>query len=214
MTFDEITEYLLRTSFSANRLAEVDNKNIYTHKNKYRRAIIKWRQNPSHSEYKIFKPIISKGNYDEELVFIPFSINTDYPASIAFVMFHYRRNKYVALKLANNTVLFYSWHCLKRYSERFLNEMSPMIDYEFIGKMLIYNSGYQRATYNHKGQKSIMYVSTEGSFLSVEYKKCIVANTFISRNEYFANQEQLDKAAFEELKRAMKENYGYWISRA
>ena len=59
-----------------------------------------------------------------------------------------------------------------------------------------------------------MYVSTDGGFLCVEHQKCVVMNTFISQDEYFSNQEQLDKAGFEELKRSKQENYGYWLSTA
>lgn len=47
MTFDEITEYLLKTSFSTNRLVEVEQKYIVPKANRYRREIIKWKQNPT-----------------------------------------------------------------------------------------------------------------------------------------------------------------------
>lgn len=214
MTFDEITEYLLKTSFSTNRLVEVEQKYIVPKANRYRREIIKWKQNPTRSEYKIFSPIVSKGNCDEELVYVPFSVNTDYPDFILFVQFYYRGKKYVAFKLVDNRVLFFSWHSIQRYSERFLGEMNPVIDNEFIGDMLIYNSGFCRTTYTYKGKLSTMYVSTDGGFLCVEHQKCVVMNTFISQNEYFSNQEQLDKSAFEKLKQGKKDNYGYWIDRA
>lgn len=102
MTFDEITDYLLKTSFSANRVAEVHRKYIIPTANTYRRAIIKWKQNPARSEYKIFTPILSKGNCDEELVYVPFSVNTDYPDYILFVPFHYKRTKYVAFKMVDD----------------------------------------------------------------------------------------------------------------
>ena len=114
MTFDEITEYLLKTSFSTNRLVEVEQKYIVPKANRYRREIIKWRQNPTRSEYKIFSPIVSKGNCDEELVYVPFSVNTDIPDYILFVQFYYRGKKYVAFKLVDNRVLFFSWHSIQR----------------------------------------------------------------------------------------------------
>lgn len=214
MTFDEITDYLLKTSFSTNRLIEVNQRYIVPNAKKYRKEIIKWKQNPARSEYKIFKPIVSKGTCDEELVYVPFSVNTDYPDFILFVQFHYRGKKYVAFKLVDNRVLFFSWHSLHRYSERCLGEMNPVIDNEFIGDMLIYNSGYCRTTYTYKGELSTMYVSTDGGFLCVEHQNCVVMNTFISQNEYFSNQEELDRSAFEKLKEGKKETYGYWINRA
>lgn len=214
MTFNEITKYLLKTSFSTSRILEVEKKYIISNWKKYRREIIKWRQNPNRSLYKIFKPIPSKGNCDEELVYVPFAVNTDYPDFILFVQFHYRGKKYVAYKLVDNKVMFFSWHSLERYSERFLGEMNPVIDNEFIGDMLIYNSGFRRTTYRYKLKKTKMYVSTDGGFLCDEHKKCIVVNTFISQKEYFSNQEELDKSAFEVLKQLKKQVYGFWIDRA
>lgn len=214
MTFDEITEHLLKTIFSLERITEVYMKQIVPKEKKYQREIIKWRRNCNHSQYRIFKPIISKNDYEEELVYVPFCADKKHIDCILFTTIKYKRKKYVAFKLTNNQVIFYSWHSLMRYSERFLNELEPIIDTEFIADMLIYNTGYQRTTYTHKGRLSKMYVSTDGGFLCEEYVKCVVANTFISHNEYFSNQEQLDKVAFEQLKKHKKEIYGYWIDRA
>lgn len=214
MTFDEITKYLLKTSFSTSRILEVEKKYIIPNLKKYRREIIKWRQNPNRTLYKPFKPIVSNENCNEELVYVPFAVNTDYPDFILFVQFHYRGRKYVAYKLVEDSVMFFSWHSLERYSERFLGEMNPVIDNEFIGDMLIYNNGFSRTTYTYKGKKTKMYVSTDGGFLCDEHKQCIVVNTFISQKEYFPNQEELDKSAFEEIKQFKKKAYGFWIDRA
>ena len=62
ISFDEITNYLLKTSFSTSRIIEVEKKYIYPNRKKYRREIVKWKQNPAREQYKIFNPIVSKGN--------------------------------------------------------------------------------------------------------------------------------------------------------
>lgn len=147
-------------------------------------------------------------------MFIPYAINTEIPDFIIYITFFYRGKKYVAFKMVEERVMFFSWHSLHRYSERFLEVQDPIIDNEFIGDMLIYNRGFCRTTYTYKGILSKMYITTDGGFLCEEYDKCIVANTFIPSKEYFSNQEELDSSAFEELKRTKKETYGYWINRA
>ena len=214
MTFDEIADYLMKTSFSKANIRAIYQEHIIPNEKKYRRAIIKWKQNPNHTEYKIFTPIISNGTCNEEWVFIPVAVNTNVPYHIIFNTFFYQGHRYVALSRVDSVVVFFSWHSLRRYSERFLKEPNPTIDNEFIGEMLIYNSSFYRTTYTYKGKLSKMYVSTDGGFLCDEYQRCIVVNTFISANEYFSNQEQLDRDAFEVLKKAKKESYGIWIRRA
>lgn len=47
ISFDEITNYLLKTSFSTSRIIEVEKKYIYPNRKKYRREIVKWKQNPA-----------------------------------------------------------------------------------------------------------------------------------------------------------------------
>ena len=166
ISFDEITNYLLKTSFSTSRIIiEVEKKYIYPNRKKYRREIVKWKQNPAREQYKIFNPIVSKGNCHEELVYVPFGVNTDYPDFILFVQFHYRGRKYVAYKLVGNRVMYFSWHSLERYSERFLGDKNLVIDNEFIGDMLIYNSGISRTSYTYKGIPSIMYQQMEVSYV-------------------------------------------------
>lgn len=215
MTFDEITEYLLKKSFSSKNIDEIYNRNVVPKINLYRRQCIKWNQKQVRSMYRKFNPIINNGIYDEEVVLVPFCTNKKYVDFIIFTQFHYRGSKYVAFKQANNSsVVYYSWHTLKRYSERFLKEDESYINIDFISDMLIRNTGSIKTTYKHKGETTIMYVSTDGGFLCDEYKKSVVVRTFISQEQYFSNQEQLDGTAFEKLKRYKKETYGYWLDRA
>lgn len=213
MTFDEVTKYLIKTTFKSDRINGLYKKLISTKGKKYQREMIKWGNNYNHSKYKIFPPTVLKEDLENELVLVPFCCKKKYLDCIYFTTIFYRGKKYVAFKLTDNRVMYFSWHTLKRYSERFLNEMEPVIDNEFIGDMLIYNSGAQPTTYTHNGRETKMFVSTDGGFLGDEYKTCAVANTFISKKEYFSNQEQLDKTAFEQLKTYTKEKYGYWLDR-
>lgn len=215
MTFDEITEYLLKKCFSSKNIEEIYVRNVGSKMKLYRRECIKWNQKQFRPMYRKFNPIISKGIFDEEIVLVPFCTNKDYVDIIVFTQFHYRGSKYVAFKQTNNSsVVYYSWHTLKRYSERFLKEDEPYINIDFISHMLIRNTASIKTSYIHKGETTIMYVSTDGGFLCDEYKKSVVVRTFISQEQYFSNQEQLDVLAFEELKRYKKGTYGYWLDRA
>ena len=215
MMFDEITEYLLKKCFSSKNIEEIYARNVGSKMKLYRRECIKWHQKQVRPMYRKFKPIITKGIYDEEVVLVPFCINKDYVDFIVFTQFHYRGTRYVAFKQAHNSsVVYYTWHSLKRYSERFLKEDEANINIDFISHMLIRNTASIKTTYNHKGVTTIMYVSTDGGFLCDEYKKSVVVRTFLSQEQYFSNQDQLDGVAFEKLKRYKKETYGYWLERA
>ena len=215
MTFDEITEYLIKNCFSSKNIEEIYTRNIGSKMKLYRRECIKWNQKQVRPMYRKFKPIITKGIYDEDVVLVPFCTNKNYVDFIVFIQFNYKRTRYVAFMQANNSsVVYYSWHTLKRYSERFLKEDESNINIDFIGDMLIRNTGSIKTTYVYKGKRTIMYVSTDGGFLCEEYKKSVVVKTFISQEQYFSNQEHLDGVAFEKLKRIKKENYGYWLDRA
>ena len=215
MTFDEISEYLLKNCFSSKNTKTIYARNVVPKMKLYRRECIKWNQKQIRPMYRKFNPIITKGIYDEEVVLVPFCTNKNYVDYIVFTQFYYRGSRYVAFQQSHNmSVVYYSWHCLKRYSERFLKEDEANINIDFISDMLIRNTGAKRKTYEYKGETTIMNVSTDGSFLCDEYKKSVVARTFISHEEYFPNQEKLDMSAFEELRRYKKEKYGYWLDRA
>lgn len=214
MSFEEITKYLIKTSFSESNLYRVLTKHIGHNEKKYRREIISWKKNPLHrSKIRIFKPVISN-YYDEELVWIPFGVKEWLGDYIVFLSFRYRGRKYVAMKLTNNNVIYYSWHTFERYSERYLHVLNPTIDYNFIANMLVYNSGYTPTHYSYKGRDSTMYVSTHGGFLCLEYSNYTLVKTFISCDDYFPNQAELDKPAFQALQRMKELVYGYSITRA
>lgn len=214
MSFEEITEYLNRNIFTAKRVNEILHKHIYPNARKYIKAMIKWKQNPNHTPYKIFNPITSKREYEEELVYVRYGVDYKYHDYILFTKFHYRGKQYVAYKLVNNRVVYYSWHALQRYAERFLHEVNPIINNEFIAKMLVYNTQQMCTNYTHNGQPTDMFVARDGSFLGYDHKNYTLIKTYISHDEYFDNQAALDKDAFEDIRKFIKETYGYWISRA
>ena len=213
MTFEEITNHLLKTTFSFKNVNDMYRRHIYPMREKNRRSIIKWNQNLARTDYKIFEPVMSKCGFDEELVCIPYCSNPKYIDTVLFTQFFYRNERYIAYKLTNERIMYFTWHCLKRYAERCLEDLEPEIDNEFIGDMLIYNSGMKGANYIYKGRQTTMYVSTDGAFLGYGGPKYVMAKTFITKNEYFSNQEKLDTSAFEELQRYKKEMYGYWLRR-
>lgn len=213
MTFEEITSHLLKTTFSSKNVDKMYHQHIYPLWVKNRRSIIKWGQNIARTEYKIFAPVVSKCGFDEELVCIPYCSNPKNKSTVLFTQFFYRNERYVAYKLNNNRIMYFTWHSLKRYAERCLEDLEPNIDIEFIGDMLIYNSGLIGVDDVYKGRQTKMYVSPDGAFLGYGGPKYIMAKTFISKNEYFPNQEKLDASAFEELRRYKKEKYGYWLQR-
>ena len=213
MTFEEITNHLLKTTFSSKNEYKMYHQHIYPLWVKSRRSIIKWSQNIARTDYKIFAPVVSKCEFNEELVCIPYCANPKYISTVSFTHFFYRNERYIAFKLNDDRIMYFTWHSLKRYAERCLEDLEPEIDNEFIGDMLIYNSGMKETNYVYKGRQTTMYVSTDGAFLGYGGSKYIMAKTFITKNEYFSNQEKLDTSAFEELRRYKKEKYGYWLMR-
>lgn len=213
MTFEEITNHLLKTTFSSKNVSNMYHQRIYPMWAKNRRSIIKWNQNIARTEYKIFTSIFNKNGFDEELVCIPYCANSKYVDTVLFTQFFYKKERYIAYKLTVDRIMYFTSHSLKRYAERYLGDLEPEIDNEFIGDMLIYNSGFMKTNYVYKGLLTNMYVSTDGAFLGFEDSKYIMVKTFITKNEYFPNQKKLDISAFEKLKRYKKETYGYWLQR-
>lgn len=216
MTFEEISKYLWKTSFSQETLNKIDSGKFYIRKKKmFLLDIKKWRLNQFSTEkYKIFNPVYYKGKNDETLVTVYYSGDGVHLDFINFVVFNYRGKKYVAMKSVNpGSVMFYTWHSLRRYSERFLGDPDALIDDIFIGDFLIFNASYMERRYIHEGTERILMVTTDGSFLCDKYGMSYVARTFISENEYFQNQKELDQETLQKLKKYWEEVWGETIER-
>ena len=214
MSFEEISKYLWKTSFSQETLEKMDSSKPYLRKKKlFLLEIRKWKYNNHPEKYRIFKPVYYKGKNDETLVTVYYSGDGVHLDFINFVTFYHRGKKYVAMKsVIPGSVMFYSLHCLRRYSERFLGDLNPEIDDIFIGDFLIYNASSMERRYTHDGKESILMVSTDGSFLCDKPGEGIyVARTFISEKEYFKEQKELDKETLRRLKRYWEEVWGETI---
>ena len=213
MTFEEITDYLNRTVFSPKKREEIYQKNVEGKFNKYHRNSVKWYQKQSHSLYLILDTIVSCEKYQEEMVMVIFCPNKKQIGHLVFTTFFYRNNKYVAFHLNDNKIWYFSWHSIKRYAERFLNDKDADIDYEFISEMLVYNGYFYKTNYEYQGKLTNMFVTLDGGFLCDEFNNYIIARTFISEKEYFENQKELDLAAFDNLRKCIKDDFGYWLMR-
>lgn len=201
MTFDEVAKYLWRTSFSDENVSKPYRK-MHENTKKYNKAIALWnRTHKEEDKCKIFKQLRNKGKYDETLIFVPFCYNGIDLDFVCFVTFNYGNRKFAAMKcVAENQVMFYSWHSLRRYAERFLKDADAEIDDIFIGDMLVYNTQLITKSYIHDGKETLMLITTDGAFLCDKYGENYVARTFISQEEYFSNQEEIDAEAIQELK--------------
>lgn len=198
MTFNEISDYLYRTSFSDDTIKIIE-RCICSKIKQYYKALKCWLRNPKKEKFKIFRPITYKGKNDETLIVVPHSDENRHIDFVAFVKFMYRNSKYVAFKRSDSKrCVYFSWHSLRRYAERFLKDKDAKIDDVFIGKFLTYNaSGY----IPNVGEKdNMMYVIRDGSFLGEMYGGDVIAKTFISEAEYFDNQRKIDAEAFKQIK--------------
>lgn len=217
MSFEEISKYLWKTSFSPETLKKMDSSKPYLRKKKlYLLEIRRWRYNHDPSEkYRIFKPVYYKGKNDETLVTVYYSSDGVHLDFINFVTFYHRGKKYVAMKSVRpGSVMFYSLHSLRRYSERYLGDPEATIDDIFVGDFLIYNSSCMERRYTYDGKESILMITTDGSFLCDKYEEGVyVARTFISENEYFQEQKELDQETLQRLKRYWEEVWGETIER-
>lgn len=195
MTFEEVAKYLNKTCF--NEFSEIRNERLYLKNEKlYNKAINKWN---CKDELLMFKPIISKGEYDLPLISVPYVSDMDYIVFCNFTILRYKGKRYVAHQRSKGNIWFYSWHSLERYSERFLEEKDAEIDIDFISEMLVYNFDTITGEYIYKGRKTIMMVVRDGAFLCEKYINGYIMKTFISQQEYFSNQDCMDKELFASL---------------
>lgn len=210
MTFEEIAKYLWHTVFSESVITHLTQL-YYDKQNKYKIAIRNWKSKPvnQRDEILIFKPI----NYKVSKLILCgtpyFSGSGKFIDFVYFTTFHYRGTKYVAMKLVGSGVMFYSWHSLKRYGERYLGVPDAEIDDAFISDVLIYNVCAEHREYDYHGKHTNMFVTRDGAFLGdILQDDIIVARTFISQSEYFSNQKELDSEALADVQKYKADKYG------
>lgn len=211
MSYEEVASYLIKTCFSQNMLKQADDC-IYKKWKKYVAEIKKWQQRGSTEKYRIFKLNKLKSE-DMTLYYVPYASTPKFIDSVRFSIIRYRRDKYVAF-LCKKTIIFFTWHSLQRYAERFLNDKDASIDETFIGDMLIYNTQYAHSKYEYKNRETSMMTTTDGSFLGFKCGENVyVAKTFISEQNYFCNQSEIDKEAIDYLKDYKMREYNDTIYR-
>lgn len=215
MTYEEVSKYLWRYVFDSEHIEHIMDI-YYRHQNKYKKAMREWNRRPvdKRDEILIFPPIKYKV-LDLHLRAVPYYSGAGkYIDFIYFTTFHYRNRKFVAMKLNKSGVMFYSWHALHRYAERYLKEPDAEINDSLIGDILIYNVCSEPTRYNYHGKLTNMFVTRDGAFLGdLINEDLIVAYTFISESEYFPYQAELDKEAFLRVQKYKAENYGDIIER-
>lgn len=218
MTFPEISDYLKKTSFSTKSTKGIES--IYHRKRtEYQREIKKWiKHHPKEEKYRIFRPTYYKGENDETQTIIFYSDRPRCIYYVSFIVFWKDNRKYLAFKpspiLGKGRVIFFSYHALHRYAERFMEDPNTSLDDEYLGDLLIFNAQFIERRYTYEGKETAALISTDGAWLYYpKDEENPVIRTFISENEYFNEQAELDKEAIEELKKYKKKTWDNTIDR-
>lgn len=216
MSISEVHNFVRRNSFSDEIVSSAIRK-IESMENKYIRFARKKRNWSSQHPYCIFSPIEVTRNGEVRLIAVPYISNGMVGKCIDVVMFttiFYRRNKYVVFDCPKGSDIFFSWHSLKRYAERFLENPNAPITNELIGSFLIYNHLCVHTEYTCKDEIKPILVTLHGIFLcDTTPSTCIIAKTFISKKEYFEKQASIDEVGYKVLREMVKERWGVDLER-
>lgn len=166
---------------------------------KYRRAVMKSDRNKS----IFFKEIEYNSPRHNRFVIVPYSINrSDFKKrGLSFLSYStvFYKGRNILLQIAHDTniqsryhITIFCQHCIKRYCERFLKSAVEINDDLYI-ELLKRNSVLSfTEVVTPKGEKALYAVSDDGTFIGERVNTDgVLIKTYISRDEYFENQERL-----------------------
>lgn len=123
----------------------------------------------------------SMGNQDTVHVLFYMHAQTLEKMFLSFSIFRYRNKKYVAFYLTSiKSVVFYSWHSIKRYYERYYEESDVAIDIEDIARMLLYNAALVWVPGNADHYFNQLGISRDGIFLAFATDDYTLIRTYIT----------------------------------
>ena len=108
-----------------------------------------------------------------------------------FCKFLYRRKEYIVYFLSDGDVVFFSFHSISRYLERyykFVDKSLPISVYD-IAKMLAWNGGL---SYKICDDNNILGSCRDGFFFGNNRNKCLIFNTFVTKEMLYPDQKVVD----------------------
>lgn len=201
MTWDEVVAYqkkLIERFISNKKILKTIEKRKY---NRFRKAV----------DGIIYNGIqeFDMGNRDKIIMAFYLISKTLEKLHVMFMIFRYKREKYISYYVNEGDVYFFRWHAVKRYFQRFYKEEEPDISKEDIAKMLVYNGVLLSNSYNKEAKDHFnrFYIVRDGIFLGIKGKGWHLIITYVTREMLFANQELQFKEGFKLYKEIMIIDY-------